>query len=218
MWDARLFYAAQAMLSQDRLSCHHIWCMNEYFNPELIVRAYAQGIFPMGDEYDEIRWYSPDPRCIIDLNEFHASRRLMRTYRSGIFEVRVNSAWHDVMRHCADRDTTWISTKIFEAYTSLHEAGLAHSVETYFEGQLVGGLYGVSIGGAFMGESMFHTKTDASKVAMVYLVERMKSRGYILLDCQYETEHLKTFGARLIPRSEYLQRLQEALQLDCQFD
>lgn len=185
--------------------------------PELIVRAYCQGIFPMGDDSGEINWYSPDPRCIIDLKEFKASRRLLRTYRNGPFEIRYDCDWNGVLNSCADRDTTWITEPIFEAYSQLHVMGMAHTVEAYLDGKLVGGLYGVSLRGAFMGESMFHTATDASKVCLVALVERLRERGFTLLDCQYMTDHLRTLGATLIPRAEYLHRLQQALLIDTRF-
>ncbi len=191
--------------------------MSEPFSKELVLSAYSQGIFPMGHDDGLIRWYSPDPRCIFDFDSFHIPKRLMRTYRSGKFEMRVNSAWDEVLHLCASRDSTWITDDIFRVYTELHEDGFAHSVEAYYEGKLAGGLYGVSIGGAFMGESMFHTVTDASKVSLVYLVERMKERGFILLDSQYMTEHLSTFGAVLISRREYLTRLERALRLNCKF-
>lgn len=186
--------------------------------PEMIIKAYAMGIFPMGDDDGSIRWYSPDPRCIFDLDTFHVPKRLARTYRSGVFEMRVNHAWDDVLLHCANRDTTWITDKIFAVYRKLHELGMAHTVEAYKDGKLAGGLYGVSLGGAFMGESMFHTQTDASKVCLVYLVERMKQRGFVLLDSQFMTDHLSTFGAIEISRDEYLERLRRALELKCRFD
>lgn len=186
--------------------------------PQLLLRAYSTGIFPMGDDSsDEIRWYSPDPRCIFDFDEFHVPRRLARTYRQGKFELRVNCDWPGVLRHCADRDSTWITEAIYRAYTSLHELGFAHTVEAYQGDVLVGGLYGVSIGGAFFGESMFHTATDASKVCLVYLVERMKQRGFVLLDSQFMTDHLATLGAITIRRDEYLRRLELALNLPCTF-
>lgn len=192
--------------------------MDPDFTPELIIRAYCMGIFPMGDEEGGIRWYSPDPRCIIDLNEFHASDRLTRTYRKGRYEVCIDTAWERVIRECAERETTWITDDVIEAYTQLHQMGIAHSVEAYAGGQLAGGLYGVSLGGAFMGESMFHRATDASKVCLVFLVERLRERGYVLLDCQYMTEHLRRFGAKLIPRDEYLRRLSHALSLSCRLN
>lgn len=192
--------------------------MNEPFTKDLVLSAYSQGIFPMGHDDGTIRWYSPDPRCIFDFDKFHVPRRLMRTYKSGKFEMRVNSAWKEVLKACADRDSTWITDDIFRVYTQMHEAGFAHSVEAYYEGKLAGGLYGVSIGGAFMGESMFHNVTDASKISLIYLVERLKSRGFVLLDSQYMTDHLSTLGAVLISRQEYLRRLDRALYLDCRFD
>ena len=191
--------------------------MKEPFTKDLVLSAYSQGIFPMGHDDGTIRWYSPDPRCIFDFDKFHVPRRLMRTYKSGKFEMKVNSAWREVLKACADRDSTWITDDIFRVYTEMHEAGFAHSVEAYYEGKLAGGLYGVSIGGAFMGESMFHNVTDASKISLIYLVERLKSRGFVLLDSQYMTDHLSTLGAVLIPRQEYLRRLDRALFLDCRF-
>lgn len=175
----------------------------------------------MGDSENpgsEIRWYSPDPRCILDLNNFHISHRLARTYRQGKLELSVNRSWNEVLQACADRDSTWITNEIFSAYSTLHKMGLAHSVEAYDENRLVGGLYGVSLGGAFMGESMFHTKRDASKIALVYLVERLKERGFTLLDCQFTTGHLRSFGAIEISQKEYLSRLEKALTQECRFD
>ncbi len=172
----------------------------------------------MGERGGGVRWYSPDPRCIIDLNEFHASRRLMRTFRNAEFECRINTAWDDVIQCCADREDVWITPQIISAYTELHHMGNAHSVEAYKHGQLAGGLYGVAIGGAFMGESMFHRVTDASKVSLVFLVERLRQRGFTLLDCQFITEHLRSLGAKLIARQEYLQRLASALSLNCSFN
>jgi leucyl/phenylalanyl-tRNA--protein transferase len=187
------------------------------FTPELVLRAYSVGVFPMGNDDGTVSWYSPDPRCIFDLENFHVHKRLARTVRKGVFDMRVNTAWSEVLKECADRDSTWITDDIFRVYTELHDRGFAHSVEAYKDGQLVGGLYGVSIGGAFMGESMFHKVTDASKVSLVYLVERLKSRGFVLLDSQYMTRHLATLSARLISKDEYLLRLQHALQLNCRF-
>ncbi len=193
--------------------------------PELLIRAYSQAIFPMSVAGD-IAWFSPDPRCIIELDNFHVSHSLMRTFKQGGFELKVNSAFDEVIKACAEteRETkdgmengTWISQEIIAAYTELHRLGLAHSVEAYFEGKLSGGLYGVALGSAFMGESMFHWQTDASKVAMVFLVERLKERGYTLLDCQYHTEHLARFGAVMISKAEYQKRLQLALLKNCQF-
>jgi len=191
--------------------------MNQPFTAQLVLAAYTQAIFPMGNDDGSIHWYSPDPRCIIDIDDFHAPKRLLRTYRQGKFDMRVNTAWEDVLNECANRDSTWITEEIFRVYTELHNLGFAHSVEAFYNGRLAGGLYGVAIGGAFMGESMFHTVTDASKVSLVYLVERMKQRGFTLLDSQYMTDHLGTFSARNIPRAEYLSRLRDALNRDCKF-
>lgn len=186
--------------------------------PALLIKAYALGVFPMGHEdkgREEISWYAPDPRCVIDLDEFHATKRLRRTYRRGTFRCAINTAWDQVIQLCAQRHSTWITPKIIRAYTDLHRQGYAHSIEVYKDTELVGGLYGVSLGGAFMGESMFHRRTDASKIALLYLVEKMKQKGFILLDCQFITDHLKQFGAREISQNEYLERLGKALQLDC---
>ena len=190
---------------------------------ELLVSAYASGWFPMAVEPGEIRWYSPDPRGIIPLEGFRISRRLARTWRSGRFTIEVNRRFDDVIRACAaaDRDPadpgSWIDDEIIESYCALHRRGVAHSVEAWQDGQLVGGLYGVSLGGAFFGESMFHRATDASKIALVALVERLRARGYRLLDTQWVTEHLVQFGATEIPRRRYLQLLEAALKLDCSF-
>lgn len=187
-------------------------------DPELLLRAYALGWFPMGTgRRHRIEWFSPDPRGILPLDTFHAPSRLKRTVRQQRFEVRIDTAFEAVMRACADRDETWITEDIIGSYVALPRLGFAHSVETWQAGQLVGGLYGVSLGGAFFGESMFHTATDASKVALVALVDRMRERGYTLLDTQWVTPHLEQFGGREIPRAEYLERLSAALALDCSF-
>jgi leucyl/phenylalanyl-tRNA--protein transferase len=171
----------------------------------------------------QIRWYSPDPRGILPLDALHIPRRLARVVRAGRFRIEIDRAFVDVMRACAaderDREDpgTWIDDEIIESYTALHEAGIAHSVEAWIDDRLVGGLYGVALGGAFFGESMFHHETDASKVALVALVERLRSRGYRLLDTQWVTPHLEQFGAVEIPRKDYLRRLELSLRLDCTF-
>lgn len=185
--------------------------------PQLLEDAYRQGIFPMADE-GRIRWYSPDPRGIIDLGSFHLPKRLARTIRQGLFEIVVNRNFEAVIRACASREETWISEEIIQAYMALHRLGKVHSVEAYLEGSLAGGLYGVALGGAFMGESMFTFQRDASKVCLAFLVERLKNRGYFLLDTQFITSHLQNFGAVEIPRQEYMRRLEKALALDCRFD
>jgi len=197
------------------------WIRNKLdpeFTAELVLRAYTAGIFPMGHDDGVIRWYSPDPRCIIPLDEFHTSKRLARTIRQGKFDLKVNADFEKIMRLCAERESTWITDEIVRVYCELHKHGFAHSVEAYLDGEIAGGLYGVSIGGAFMGESMFHVATDASKVCLAYLVQRMKDRGFVLLDSQYVTDHLSTFNAIQISRQEYLERLRHALTLKCVFD
>ena len=168
----------------------------------------------------DIRWYSPDPRGIIPLDTFHASRRLVRSARQNRFDVRIDTAFRAVIDGCAqrtDEDGNWIDEEIIESYCALHERGFAHSVETWQDGVLVGGLYGVAIQGAFFGESMFHRVNDASKIALVALVERLRARGYALLDTQWVTEHLTQFGAIEIPRRRYLRLLDEALAVDARF-
>jgi leucyl/phenylalanyl-tRNA--protein transferase len=187
-------------------------------SPEILLTAYASGYFPMALDTGEIGWFSPDPRGILPLETFHVSRRLQRLVRQGGFEIRVDRAFREVIAACADReDGSWINREILESYCGLHEAGIAHSVEAWRDGTLAGGLYGVSLGGAFFGESMFHRETDASKVALVDLVERLRTRGFRLLDVQWTTAHLARFGAVEIPRREYLRRLRVALQVGCSF-
>ena len=184
---------------------------------DLLVSAYASGWFPMAVGTGDLRWFSPDPRGIIPLDAFHTSRRLTRLVRRGAFRIEINRSFGDVIRACAlaERDPedagTWIDEEIIESYCALHQAGYAHSVEAWQDGKLVGGLYGVALGGAFFGESMFHVVTDASKVALVALVERLQERGFTLLDTQWTTEHLEQFGAIEIPRARYLEMLAEAL-------
>jgi len=187
-------------------------------DPDFLLLAYCSGFFPMADPRSgEIGWYSPDPRAIFELEEFHVPRSLRLTMKKGRFEIRVNTRFEKVMRECARRDETWISEDLIRSYVELHRLGFAHSVESWAGGSLVGGLYGVAIGGAFFGESMFSRQKDASKVALVHLVERMKARGFELLDTQWITPHLQMFGAKEIPREEYLQRLQKAIKKTCSF-
>ncbi len=189
----------------------------------ILLSAYLQGIFPMAhpEANGEIYWYAPDPRAIIPLDTFHASRRLRQVMRSGEFELTVNQCFERVMHECAaprdTQQTTWISSGLIDAYVELHELGFAHSVEAWKDGELAGGLYGVSIGGMFAGESMFHRHTNASKVSLVYLVERMKERGMTLLDTQFLTDHLARFGACEITREEYEERLREAVAIETGF-
>ena len=184
---------------------------------ELLVSAYASGWFPMAVEGGEIRWFSPDPRGIIPLEAFHVPSRLARVVRRGPFRIEIDTAFDAVIRACAEAERdredpgTWISEEIIASYTALHARGLAHSVEAWRGDRLAGGLYGVALQGAFFGESMFHGETDASKVALVVLVERLRRAGYLLLDTQWVTGHLEQFGAIEIAREEYLKRLEAAL-------
>lgn len=190
---------------------------------DLLVSAYATGWFPMAVDDGEIRWYSPDPRGIIPLDTFHVPRRLARVLRSGAFRIEIDRDFDGVIRACAEaeRDAedpgTWISGDIIESYRALHDAGLAHSIEAWQDDTLAGGLYGVAIGGAFFGESMFHRVNDSSKVALAGLVAHMRARGFRLLDIQWVTDHLEQFGAMEIPRRSYLRLLEEALGLAVEF-
>jgi leucyl/phenylalanyl-tRNA--protein transferase len=185
--------------------------------PEIVLHAYAQGIFPMAERRDDpdLYWVSPEQRGVIPLGSFHVSRRLARTVRSDRFRVTSDAAFVEVMRACAQavdgRANTWINDEIVRLYQALHEGGHAHSIECWRENALVGGLYGVSLGGAFFGESMFSRHRDASKVALVHLVARLKVGRYALLDTQFLTKHLMQFGAVEITRLAYLSRLREAL-------
>lgn len=184
---------------------------------ELLLTAYSAGYFPMADSRDgEIHWYSPDPRAIIPLDTFKISRSLKQTIKKNIFEMRINNSFEDVIRSCAKRDETWISEEIVRSYIELYRLGYAHSIESWYNKKLVGGLYGVVLGSAFFGESMFSLMKDASKVALVALVETLKERGFKLLDTQYTTPHLKNFGVVEISRDEYLHKyLKTALAVKC---
>lgn len=185
-------------------------------SPHWLLAAYYRGIFPWPVQHRGkmwLAWFSPDPRAVIDLDELHVSRRLARTLRSGRFTVTENSAFEQVIAHCAvgrERNGgTWITPEMIQAYTQLHQAGHAHSVEVWREDRLAGGIYGVSLGGLFAGESMFHLERDASKVALAELVARLRERGFGLLDVQMRTDHLASMGAKEIPRREFLRRLRE---------
>lgn len=190
---------------------------------DLLVSAYSSGWFPMGVGGGEIRWYSPDPRGIMPLDGFHVPSRLARLARGRTFRIEIDRAFEQVIRGCAEADRkgdepgTWIDEQIIESYAALHAAGFAHSIETWQDDRLVGGLYGVALRGAFFGESMFHRVTDASKVALVALVDRLRTRGFRLLDIQWVTPHLVQFGAVEVPRRAYLKMLQESLEVECRF-
>jgi leucyl/phenylalanyl-tRNA---protein transferase len=187
----------------------------QQLDPLSVINAYAQGIFPMADHDGAIHWYAPDPRAILEHHNLHISRSLHATIRKGIYEIRLDTAFETVMRNCAAREETWINEAFIATYTHLHHAGLAHSVEAWQNGTLVGGLYGISLRAAFMGESMFTHATNASKACLVALVNHLQARGYILHDTQFLTPHLQSLGVTEIPRKLYKQRLYEALQLQC---
>jgi leucyl/phenylalanyl-tRNA--protein transferase len=184
--------------------------------PRRLLAAYRAGIFPWFSEGQPILWWSPDPRMLLFPDELQVSRSLRKTLRRGRFEVSVDQAFAEVIRGCAgprrDGDGTWLLPEMIAAYSELHRLGLAHSVETWQDGELVGGLYGVSLGRAFFGESMFSRASDASKVALVYLAELCNQAGFAFIDCQVYTEHLHRLGAREIPRTVFLQHLERALQ------
>lgn len=191
-------------------------------DPEILLDAYCRGVFPMSDHDGQIRWYTADPRGIIPLDAFHLPGSLAQFMRSAgfPFHVRVNHDFEKTMRACMELrpEGTWISRELIRAYTRLHEMGFAHSVETWRDNTLAGGLYGVSIGGAFFGESMFHRERDASKVALVHLVNRLRERQFVLLDTQANTPHLRRFGCIDLPARDYLRRLEQAVMLVRQFD
>lgn len=192
--------------------------MRERLTADLVLQGYCAGIFPMADERGRVFWYSPDPRCIFEYDKFHVSHTLRQTIRQNKFEIRINTAFTEVLAACGDRaEGTWISPEIHRIYVELHERGHAHSVEAWRDGQLAGGLYGVTIGGAYFGESMFHRVRDASKVALAALIDRLRGRGYALVDTQWITPHLARLGAVEIPRDDYLRRLEKAIELPCRF-
>ena len=191
-------------------------------DPETLLSAYAQGVFPMGDWDGQVRWYTADPRGVLPLDDgFHVPKSLAQRCRNPAgWAVRVNHDFEATMRACAAEraaEGTWINDALINAYTRLHAMGFAHSVEVWWDNQLAGGLYGVSLGGAFFGESMFHRRTDASKIALVALVDRLRKRGFTLLDAQATTGHLRRFGCVDVPAAEYQRRLDAALQLRCEF-
>jgi len=188
---------------------------------ETLLEAYSQGMFPMSAEDGDIRWYEADPRTILDIHHYHLPHDLRRILNRGHFIMRCDTAFEQVIRACADRASTWISDEIISSYINLHKLGYAHSVETWMrvdgsesgaKGKLVGGLYGVAIGAAFFGESMFYRASHASKAALAHLVAHLQERGFELHDAQMMTSTLKLFGAHQIPREEYLMRLQKAIK------
>lgn len=197
--------------------------MSRVFGPAELLDCYRRGVFPMADAHDDPRLFlvDPDLRGVLPLDRFHISKSLRKTVRQDIFEIRVNTSFTRVMQLCAeaapDRPNTWINSPILNLYSALHRLGHAHSVEAWRDGQLVGGLYGVSLHGAFFGESMFSRETDASKVALVNLVARLRRGGFVLLDTQFVTAHLQTFGVEEIARDEFHVLLRKALQVEAVF-
>ena len=186
-------------------------------DPELLLQGYRLGVFPMAMEDNSIEWFSPNPRAILPLEDFHVPHALRRLLRKGGFETTINKTFSEVIAACAKRKDTWINQEIIESYTRLHELGHAHSVEAWKQGKLAGGLYGVAVGGAFFGESMFHRVTDASKIALVALVEHLRARKFVLLDAQWLTPHLQQFGGIEISRNHYLRLLRRAVELPRKF-
>lgn len=185
--------------------------------PEELLGLYASGWFPMAMEDGSIRCFSPDPRTVIPLDEFHIPHGTRKTLKDPAWEIRIDTVFEEVMRGCAEREETWISEPLLQCYVALHKAGFAHSVEVWRDNALAGGLYGVRLGGAFFGESMFHRQTGASKVALVTLVRRLREKGFRLLDTQWTTPHLLKFGAKEISRKSYLNQLKTCIRDTVEF-
>jgi leucyl/phenylalanyl-tRNA--protein transferase len=198
---------------------HGLVALGGDLRPPRLLLAYRSGIFPWFDESTPILWWSPDPRAIFDLDDFHISRRLRRTIRSGRFACTINQDFAAVIRGCADRpgDGNWITPEMIDAYETLHRLGHAHSVEAWQGDELAGGVYGVAVGGFFAGESMFTRIRDGSKVALAFLVDRLRTRGFGLFDIQFLNPHTERMGAVEIPRAEYLARLHDAIRLPARF-
>lgn len=187
--------------------------------PILLLQGYRAGVFPMSESRDDptVFWVDPRRRGILPLDGFHISRSLRRTMRQSNLNVTADLDFEGVVLGCADREETWINDTIFKLYLQLHQMGLAHSVEVWEDGDLVGGVYGVCLGGAFFGESMFSTRTDASKVALLFAIDRLKTRGYRLFDTQFITPHLSSLGAIEVSREDYHRQLEAALDKNCSF-
>ena len=186
--------------------------------PNFLLQAYGQGLFPMGMEDGEIGWFSPDPRGVLPLDGFHIPHGLKRFLKKSPFEIRLDTRFRDVMLGCSDRESTWIDDTVLGSYCRLNELGFAHSVEIWKDEKLVGGLYGVSLGAAFFGESMFSRVSNASSAALVFLVDHLNTCGFRLLDTQWTTPHLERFGAQEVPRSVYLHQLERAVGMNVSFD
>lgn len=185
--------------------------------PDLLINAYTNGIFPMGTGNGHLSWFSPNPRGVLPVQDFHVPRSVRAELRRNHFEIRINTAFVDILRACGQRKETWITRDIILSYEALHKMGSAHSIETWQNDTLVGGLYGVCIGGAFFGESMFSHTPGASKAALVWLMEHLKKKQFMLHDTQWTTPHLSMFGGREIPRDQYLLQLEAALKSTVSF-
>ena len=185
--------------------------------PELLLQGYRLGVFPMAVDDGRIEWFSPNPRAIIPLQKFHVPHGLRRVARKQMFECKIDNRFGEVIRACAKRPDTWINDEIIESYENLFDLGFAHSIEAWQNGKLAGGLYGVALGGAFFGESMFHRKTDASKFALLSLVEHLRAKDFALLDTQWLTAHLAQFGTTEVSRAQYLKLLMHAVDLPREF-
>ena len=191
---------------------------NSNVSPEMLVRAYRNGFFPMGDpESGDLLWFNPSPRSLIEFGDFHVPKRFARFLRNTHFRVTINSSFDQVIARCARREQTWINETIIRLYRDLHSTGVSHSVEVRDGDELVGGLYGVAVGGAFFGESMFSDRPHASKIALVWLVDQLVKTGFKFLETQYMTDHLASFGAKELPRRAYERMLEAALSSDADF-
>jgi len=185
--------------------------------PGMLLNAYCRGIFPMGVERGELSWFSPDPRGVLPIQGFHVPRSVRSEMRNNPFEIRVDTAFGRVIRACGERRETWITNQIIASYEALFDLGYGHCVEAWRDGELVGGLYGVSIGGAYFGESMFSRESGASKAALIWLMNHLRGRGFLLHDTQWTTPHLAMFGGEEIPRKHYLKQLGEAIRTPTKF-
>lgn len=193
--------------------------MTTKLDPEFLINAYASGYFPMPDpDTNEIYWYDPDPRCVIKFEDFHVSRSLKRRLNRKDYQVSINTNFKEVMRCCAARQETWINEEFIDTYSKLHEMGFAHSLEIVKDRKLIGGVYGIAVGGVFCAESKFHLETDASKVALFHLVEHLQLQGFSLLEVQFQNDHIAKLGATLVPKDFYHKILSENLRSSCHFD
>ncbi len=193
------------------------YTLDDLLQPEMMIHLYTQGAFPMADSEEEINWYMPEVRTVIPVAEFNVPRSLRKFLSSSGFEYKFDSSRLEVIKNCASREETWISNRLIDAYKNLIDLGFLHSVETYLDGRLAGGLYGIAYKGAFFGESMFSNVPQASKAAFVKLAERLRQKGFTLIDVQYQTEHLRMFGAREISFDEFTSMLKKAYKKEVLF-